>query len=734
MSTDDRSDLEEIPDETFRAAYRVEKAIGRGGFGDVYLATQTRLDRRVVVKLLRQEAVSDEGTLARFHREARALSQLGHPRVVRLYEYGVWRGRPFIVLEFAEGGSLEQFLGSAGRLEIPEAVRLAGQIAEGLDFLHQQGFLHRDIKPANILLTVDRDVKIGDLGLVKKSGATAVTEDGRLVGTLNYLAPEILRGEPFSNASDLYALGLILYRCLTGELPFPEQEAEMALLISRRINQPAPPIERYRQDLPTALATLVNRLVATDPEARPGTAREVSQALKAIEKQPRRPARPAVPRPTAPMGAARPAAPGPQERTVVLVATPVGRRWSIRWPALVALAAAALLVGLALRLAAPRPVEVRSGSPPAPPVDGLLEAARTPLWITVRLRTGAAARLRVRAVALSGGAGRPAGPVLDGRTEEGTHHELKLGPLQPRVDYELRPSLARGGPAQPLPPVQLASPVGQLLALSADIRQLKLADRILKMEMARKTVSDPVDLEPVTQHLERIRYAARAARLTSATASIYAEGALPVAERWSIYRDLMDLRHLDRFCDARDLPFRSGVERLVAPDLSFGGQRPFPAPTGELRHAFPSNTRLLPSDVKRSFFVISPALQDRIPDELPIALYPPAGLTVREARLELTVTDVQGEALVVERPDSGEYVVLVPPASLVRMGTTTTMSHAWPREWIPAGPIQTRMKLRLRLMPMPGFYRNRRLAAIPVTLSNFDKNCTRFDGLRFLLR
>ncbi|MBI4863681.1 MAG: serine/threonine protein kinase [Candidatus Riflebacteria bacterium] len=160
----------ELTDSEFRASYRIGSRIGAGGLGEVFLATQISLDRKVVVKLLRREVTSDRTNLLRFEREALILSRLSHPRLVRVYEYGLWNGKPFMIQEYLEGGSLADLLGKTRRLDIEETIQFGRQVGEGLQFLHEKGILHRDIKPANILLTRSREAKIGDFGLVRQEG------------------------------------------------------------------------------------------------------------------------------------------------------------------------------------------------------------------------------------------------------------------------------------------------------------------------------------------------------------------------------------------------------------------------------------------------------------------------------------------------------------------------------------------------------------------------------------
>ncbi len=247
----------------FVGRYRVSELLGRGAMSQVRLAEDLELQRPVAIKFL-----SPSADLARFRREALAIALLAHPNVTRIYDYGEADGTPFIVLEYLAGGTLEQYLASAAPLPDDEALRLSTEIARGLEHAHAHGIVHRDLKPANILLDEGGHAKLADFGIARiaSSDGTA-TEAGTILGTAAYISPEQVSGETVTAASDVYAFGVILYRMLTGRLPF-ESGDPLALLVQHRSEAP-PPLSAYRRETPTALASTVEATLAKVPTLRP---------------------------------------------------------------------------------------------------------------------------------------------------------------------------------------------------------------------------------------------------------------------------------------------------------------------------------------------------------------------------------------------------------------------------------------------------------------------------------
>ena len=241
---------------------------------EVFLAEDLELERRVALKLLGPDADP-----LRFEREARAAAALMHPNVNQLFDYGKVDGRPFMVLEYLPGGTLEDRLRSGRPLADDETRAIASGAAAGLAHAHARGLVHRDLKPANVLFDADGRPKIADFGIARMGDAGTLTEAGTVLGTAAYISPEQAAGRPAGPASDVYSFGVILFRMLTGRLPF---EAEQPLeLVAMHRDRPAPPVEAIRPDVPPGLAALVNSSLAKDPTARPPDGGALAAALGA---------------------------------------------------------------------------------------------------------------------------------------------------------------------------------------------------------------------------------------------------------------------------------------------------------------------------------------------------------------------------------------------------------------------------------------------------------------------
>ncbi len=222
-----------------KSGYDLLEPIGRGGMGVVFKARQRALGRLVALKQIRAGLDADPSELLRFQTEAEAAARLAHPNIVRVFDVGVQDGSPYIAMELVEGNSLAQRLG-AGPLQPPEAAVLVEKLARALDHAHVHGVVHRDLKPANILLTADLTPRIVDFGLVKFEGAAALTQTGAIIGTPRYMAPEQSVGGPAGYAVDIYALGVILYECLTGSPPF-DADTPLELIEQVRNTEPVAP-------------------------------------------------------------------------------------------------------------------------------------------------------------------------------------------------------------------------------------------------------------------------------------------------------------------------------------------------------------------------------------------------------------------------------------------------------------------------------------------------------------
>ena len=265
--------------------FRIEREIGTGGMGTVYLATHLNLERPVAVKIIRPEFAADADVSDRFLREARTMAKLRHPNAAMIFDAGnLPDGRHFIVMEFVEGETLSQALAREGRFSFTHAIEIATQICDVLEEAHRLGIVHRDLKPSNILLG-KRGVCVLDFGVAKvlassaESTAThASTGSGQLIGTPRYMSPEQCLGQGVGARSDLYSLGVLLYEMLAGRPPFVDP-LQSALLV-KQATAPAPPLPRLRQDIPRALALAVHSLLAKRPDDRPRTAAMAKMLLE----------------------------------------------------------------------------------------------------------------------------------------------------------------------------------------------------------------------------------------------------------------------------------------------------------------------------------------------------------------------------------------------------------------------------------------------------------------------
>lgn len=253
--------------------YRLDSLLGRGGMSEVWAATDLELGRRVALKLL---APNEDN--ARFEREARAVAALAHPNVTQLYDYGDADGRPFMVLEYLPGGSLEGLLRTHGRLADEDTRTIAAEIAGGLAHAHSRGVVHRDLKPSNVLFDEERRAKLSDFGIARMAaGEGTLTGAGTVLGTAAYISPEQAMGMPATAASDVYSFGVLLFRMLTGRLPF-EADDPIALVVAHR-DAPPPLVTDVRPAAPAALAALTAAALAKDPAARPPDGAAIAAAL-----------------------------------------------------------------------------------------------------------------------------------------------------------------------------------------------------------------------------------------------------------------------------------------------------------------------------------------------------------------------------------------------------------------------------------------------------------------------
>jgi eukaryotic-like serine/threonine-protein kinase len=258
---------------TIAGRYRLDEMLGRGGMSEVWAATDTELGRRVALKLLAPDADT-----ARFDREARAVASLGHPNITQLYDYGQEDGRPYMVLEYLPGGTLEDRLQDGRPLPDQETMQIAAELASGLAHAHSRDVVHRDLKPANVLFDEEGRAKLADFGIARMAaGEGTLTEAGTVLGTAAYISPEQASGQPASAASDVYSFGVMLYRMLTGRLPF-EGDNPMELVALHRDAEP-PPLTQLRDDAPAVLESTAMAALAKNPADRPGDGAALLAAL-----------------------------------------------------------------------------------------------------------------------------------------------------------------------------------------------------------------------------------------------------------------------------------------------------------------------------------------------------------------------------------------------------------------------------------------------------------------------
>jgi serine/threonine-protein kinase len=253
--------------------YRLLEPLGKGAMGAVWLAEDLELGRRVAIKALGAKADRE-----RFDREARAAAALSNPHICQLFDFGEAGNRPYMVLEYLPGGTLEDRLAGGAPLPDGETQRIATEIAAALAHAHSRGVVHRDLKPANVLFDVEGRAKIADFGIARMSGGGTLTETGTVLGTASYISPEQAAGLAATAASDVYSFAVIVFRMLTGRLPFRAKNAMEVVRMHR--DDPPPALLEIRPDAPAGLAALVDSALVKDPLQRPADGRALIAALQ----------------------------------------------------------------------------------------------------------------------------------------------------------------------------------------------------------------------------------------------------------------------------------------------------------------------------------------------------------------------------------------------------------------------------------------------------------------------
>ena len=257
-------------------AYRLEGFLGQGAMAFVFRATNLETGQVVALKVLKRKLASDPVYIRRFVHEARAAGAVQNPHLVPILDAGDAGGRPFLASLFVGGESLGHRL-EHGPLPLADVARVAVQAGAGLDALHAAGLIHRDIKPTNIIIDANGDAAVTDFGLAKGPAYTVLTNPGQVMGTLDYLAPELIRGGKGTAASDLYAFGCVVFECISGKPPFGEKG--MFQLAQAVLNDEPPDPTVGRPDLPDQLYPVLRQALAKDPDQRPPTCSVFAQMV-----------------------------------------------------------------------------------------------------------------------------------------------------------------------------------------------------------------------------------------------------------------------------------------------------------------------------------------------------------------------------------------------------------------------------------------------------------------------
>ena len=272
------------PSDLLDSRYRLERLLGTGGMSEVWLAEDMRLGRWVAVKVLRDLSTDLELATA-IASEARLVAGLQHPNIVTVFDTGQHDGRHYLVMEYVHGYSIRQLLESQGRLTEAEAIRYGSQVAEALSYAHGKGVIHCDIKPENILIGDQGVAKVADFGVADTVSRTLTPQQAReFMGTVAYLAPEVLQGGAPSPASDIYSLGLLLYEMVAGRLPFAGANA--AVTATQRLATPAPLLRSFAMGASVELEAVLARALALSPSDRYASGRVLANALQRVPRRP----------------------------------------------------------------------------------------------------------------------------------------------------------------------------------------------------------------------------------------------------------------------------------------------------------------------------------------------------------------------------------------------------------------------------------------------------------------
>jgi eukaryotic-like serine/threonine-protein kinase len=265
---------------TISGRYQLEGRLGVGGMSTVYLAVDSRLERRVAIKLLAEHLADDPTFVSRFRREALSAARLVHPNIVQVFDFGFDESQHqhFIVMEHVSGHSCAELLRDRGHLDIEPAIDVISQSCRGLDYAHRNGVIHRDVKPGNLLVSDADVVKLADFGIARAVDQSSITQVGSVLGTAAYLSPEQARGEEAGPRADLYSLGVVAYQLLSGRLPYEATSlSELALMQQRELPEP---LDHVNPKVTPELAAAIAMALEIDQEARPPDAMALAKMIQ----------------------------------------------------------------------------------------------------------------------------------------------------------------------------------------------------------------------------------------------------------------------------------------------------------------------------------------------------------------------------------------------------------------------------------------------------------------------
>ncbi len=268
---------------TFAGRYQIIEELGKGGMGHVYKVFDREVNAKIALKLIKPDVAADRGTIERFRNELRMARDISHKHICRMYDLGREGRLYYITMEYVPGEDLKAMIRMSGRLGIGTTVTLARQLCEGLAEAHRRGIVHRDLKPSNVMIDRDGQVRILDFGIARSIRTKGLTEAGVIIGTPEYMSPEQVEGGEVDARSDLYSLGIILYECLVGRVPF-EGETPFSVGVKQKTETPDNPRE-LNPDIPEDLGRLVLKCLEKDPDKRYRTAEELGAELERIAKR-----------------------------------------------------------------------------------------------------------------------------------------------------------------------------------------------------------------------------------------------------------------------------------------------------------------------------------------------------------------------------------------------------------------------------------------------------------------